>query len=107
MSKKIMVLGSGATGTTVAKVLEEQGLKESDVIVCTQEDLHKYRDEIETQALIGGVIEEVKRRHELQAHEELCELSETKPPRYNRNQKRKNQPLHEFSQRMRKLRYRP
>jgi len=48
--KKILIVGAGACGLAISRVLSAQGLSHSDVIIVTPENIHEHEEEIMKQS---------------------------------------------------------
>ncbi len=48
--KKILIVGAGAYGLAVSRVLSGQGLSMSDVIIATPDNIKEHKEEIKSQS---------------------------------------------------------
>jgi malic enzyme len=47
--KNILIVGAGACGLAISKILSAQGLSSDEVIIVTSENIHKHEEEIKKQ----------------------------------------------------------
>lgn len=48
--KKILIVGAGACGLAISRVLNAQGLSKNDVIIVTPDNIHEHKEEIKKQS---------------------------------------------------------
>jgi malic enzyme len=48
--KKILIVGAGACGLAVSRVLSAQGLSNSDVVIVTSDNIKEHKEDIQKQS---------------------------------------------------------